>query len=241
MPWAHLIMKVNSLSHIFNVATTVTLMDVPCLWASLVTQTVKNLPAKQETWVQSIFTRLFCFIVLCNVMFFSVVMYGCELDYKESWVPKNWCFWTVVLEETLESPLDCKEIQPVHPKGNQSWIFIGRIDAEAELQYFGHLMWRADSLEKTLMLERLKAGEGDDRGWDGWMASPTQLSWVWANSESWWWTEKPGLLQSLGSKRVRYDWATELNWIDTVSKDFWFIKSHLVLVLQVLWTYVLSK
>ena len=84
MPWAHLIMKVNSLSHIFNVATTVTLMDVPCLWASLVTQTVKNLPAKQETWVQSIFTRLFCFIVLCNVMFFSVVMYGCELDYKKA-------------------------------------------------------------------------------------------------------------------------------------------------------------
>ena len=75
-----------------------------------------------------------------------------ELDYKESLVPKNWCFWTVVLEKTLESPLDCKEVQPVHSKGNQSWVFIGRTDVEAELQYFGHLMRRVDSLEKTLML-----------------------------------------------------------------------------------------
>ena len=73
-----------------------------------------------------------------------------ELDCEESWVPKNWCFLTVVLEKTLESPLDCKEIQPVHPKGDQSWLFIGRTDAEAETPI--HLMWRADSLEKTLML-----------------------------------------------------------------------------------------
>ena len=79
-----------------------------------------------------------------------------ELDYEESRAPKNWCFWTVVLEKTLESPLDCKEIQPVHPKGNQSWIFIGRTDAEAKLQYFGHLMWRTDSLEKTLMLWKIE-------------------------------------------------------------------------------------
>ena len=75
-----------------------------------------------------------------------------DLDHKEGWVPKNWCFWTVVLEKTLESPLDCKETQPVYPKGNQSWIFIGRTDAKVKLQYFGHLMWRTDSLEKTLKL-----------------------------------------------------------------------------------------
>ena len=81
-----------------------------------------------------------------------------ELDYKESWVLKNWCFWTVVLEKALESPLDCKEIQPAHPKGNQSWIFIGRIDAEAETPYFGHLMWRTDSLGKTLMLGKIEGG-----------------------------------------------------------------------------------
>ena len=79
-----------------------------------------------------------------------------ELDYKESWVPKNWCFWTVVLEKTLESPLDCKEIQLINPKGNQSWIFTGRTDAEAETQILGHLTWRTDSLEKTLMLGKIK-------------------------------------------------------------------------------------
>ena len=79
-----------------------------------------------------------------------------ELDYKESWVPKNLCFWIVVLERTVESPLDCKEIQPVHPKGNQSWIFIGRTDAETEAPNFGHLMRRTDSLEKILMLGKIK-------------------------------------------------------------------------------------
>ena len=79
-----------------------------------------------------------------------------ELDHKESWALKNWCFWTVVLEKTLESPLDCKEIQTVHPKGNQTWIFIGRTDLKLKLQYFGHMMRRADSFEKTLMLGKIK-------------------------------------------------------------------------------------
>ena len=73
---------------------------------------------------------------LIKAMVFPVVMNGCEMDYKESWAPKNWCFLPVVLEKTLESPLDCKEIQPVHPKGNQSWIFIGKTDAEAETPIF---------------------------------------------------------------------------------------------------------
>jgi len=82
-----------------------------------------------------------------------------ELDYKESWVLKNWCFWTVVLEKTLESPLDGKEIQPVHPKGNQSWIIIGKTDIELKLQYFGHLMRRTDSFEKTLMLGMIEGGK----------------------------------------------------------------------------------
>ena len=85
--------------------------------------------------------------------FSSSLVWMWELDYKESGAPKNWCFWTVVLEKTLESPLDCKEIQPVHPKGNQSWIFIGRTDAEAEL---GHVMWRTDPFEKTLMLGKIE-------------------------------------------------------------------------------------
>ena len=79
-----------------------------------------------------------------------------ELDCKESWALKNGCFWTMVLEKTLENPLDSKEIQPVHPKGDQSWVFIGRTDAEAETSIFGHLKWRADSLEKTLMLGKIE-------------------------------------------------------------------------------------
>ena len=87
-----------------------------------------------------------------------------ELDYKQSWVLMTWCFWTVVLEKTLESPLDCKKIQPVHLKRDQSWVFIGRTDAEADGgQYFGHLMWSVDSLEKTLMLGRI--GSRRRRGW----------------------------------------------------------------------------
>ena len=122
-----------------------------------------------------------------------------ELDHKESWVQKNWCFWTMALKKTFASPLDCKEIQPVHPKGNQSWKFIGRTNVEAEAPILGHLMQRTDSLEKTLMPGK---NEGDNRGWDGWRASPTQWTWVWVDSRSWWWTRRPGMLQSMGSKRV---------------------------------------
>ena len=135
-----------------------------------------------------------------------------ELDCKESWTPKKWCFWTVVLEKALESPLDCKEIQPVHPKGNQSWVFIGRTDDEAETP----ILWSPDVMnwlikKRPWCWERLKAGrEGDNRGWDGWRASPTQWRWVWVNSGNWWWTGRPGVLQSMGSQRVRHDWVTEL-------------------------------
>ena len=86
-----------------------------------------------------------------------------ELDYKESWTPKNWCFWTVVLEKTLESPLACKEIQPAHSKGDQSWVFIGRTDLKLKLQYSGHLMQRADLFEKTLMLGKIEGRRR--RGW----------------------------------------------------------------------------
>ena len=132
------------------------------------------------------------------------------LNHKESWVLKNQCFWTVVLEKTLESPLDSK-IKPVNPKGNQPQILIGRTDAEAEAP----ILWppdvrRASSLEKTWCWERLRAGgEGDDRGWDGWMASPTHWTWVWANSGRWWRTGKPGTLQSMGSQRAVQDLVTE--------------------------------
>ena len=133
-----------------------------------------------------------------------------QLDYKDDWVLKNWCFWTVVLEKTPESPLDSKEIQPVHPKGDQSWIFIGRTDAEAETP----VLWSRDARnwliwKRPWCWERLRAGgEGDDRGWDSWMVSLTQRTWVWVDSGSWWWTGRPGMLQFMGSQRVGHDWAT---------------------------------
>ena len=92
--------------------------------------------------------------------FFSGHVWMWELDYKESWALKNWCFWTVVLENTLESALDCKGIQPVHSTGNQSWIFTESTDAEAESPIYGHLVWSTDSFEKTLMLGMI---EGERR------------------------------------------------------------------------------
>ena len=133
---------------------------------------------------------------------------------KERWAQKNWCFWTVVLEKTLESPLDCKEIKPLNPKRNQSWIFIGRTDAEAGAPILwppdvkNWLIWKDPDVGKDWRQE----GEGDNRGWDGWMASLIQQIWIWAGSGTWWWTGKPGMLQSIWSKRVGHDWATELNW-----------------------------
>ena len=138
-----------------------------------------------------------------------------ELDYKESWALKNWWFWTVVLEKTLESPLDWKEIQPVHPKGDQSWVFFGRTDIEAETNTLADWCEELTHWKRPWCWERLRAGgEGDNRGWDGWMASPTQWTWVWVNSGSWWWTGRPGVLQFMGSQRVGHDWVTELNWND---------------------------
>ena len=107
--------------------------------------------------------------------FFSSHVSIWELDHKENWALKNWCFWTVVLEKTLESPLNCKEIQPVHPTGNQSWIFTGRTDAEAETPILWPLMQRTDSLEKTLMLGKIEGGrrrptEDEMVGWHHWLS-----------------------------------------------------------------------
>ena len=119
-------------------------------------------------------------------------------------------------EKTLESPLDFKEIQLVHPKGNQSWIFISRTDAEAETPIL-LTTWCKEltQLKKPWCWERLKAGgEGDNRGWDVWMASLTRWTWVWASSGSWWRTGKPGVLQSMVLKRVGHDCVTELNWTE---------------------------
>ena len=135
-----------------------------------------------------------------------------DLDHKESWVPKNRCFWTVVLYKTLESPLDCKEIKPANPKGRHPWIFIGRSEAETPI------LWPPDA-KSWLIGKDPDAGkdwrweEKGTRGWDGWMASLTWWIWVWVSFRSWWWTGRPGVLarQSMG-RRVGHNWGTGLNW-----------------------------
>ena len=158
-------------------------------------------------------------VCLVKAMVFPVVMYGCE-----SWTVEkagaeelmllncgvgedSWKFLS-----SLSSLKDCKEIQPVYPKGDQSWIFTGRTDAEAETPILGCLMWRTDSFEKTLNLGKIESRkEGHDRGWDGWMASLTQWTWVcrlWELVMD----RRPGVLQSMGSQRARHNWVTELNW-----------------------------
>ena len=132
-------------------------------------------------------------------------------------------------QKTLESPLDCKEIQPVHPKGHQSWVFIGRTHAEAEAPILRRpdmknwLIWKAPDAGKDW-----REVEKGTRGWDGWMASPTQWTWVWEDSGSWWWTGKPSVLWSMGSQRVGHDWVTKLNWILFFFLSFIFL-SHLIL------------
>ena len=122
--------------------------------------------------------------------------------------------WTVVLEKTLESPLNCKEIQPVHSEGDQPWEFFGGNDAKAETPVLRPPHAKSWLIGKDWCWEGLGAGgEGDDGGWDGWMAWLTRWTWVWVNSRSWWWTGRPGVLRFMGLQRVGNDWATELNWI----------------------------
>ena len=121
-----------------------------------------------------------------------------------------WCW------RRLESLLDCKEIKPVHPKGNQSWIFIGRSHAEAEAL----ILWPPDAKnwligqDPDVAKNWRQEEKGWDRGWDSWMSSPTWWTWVWAISGGWWWTGKAGVLQSMGSQRVGHNWVTELKWTD---------------------------
>ena len=160
-----------------------------------------------------------------------------ELDCEESWAPKDWCFWTVVLEKALESPLDCKEIQPVHSKGDQSWIFIGRTDTETETL----ILWPTHA-KSWLTGKDPDAGRDWGRKrrgrqrWDGWMASLTQWTWVWVNSGSWWWTGRPGVLQFMGSQRVGRDWATELNWTEGIQQ-----RDSVICIFQIILCYRLLQ
>ena len=141
-----------------------------------------------------------------------------ELDHNESWALKNWCFWTVVLEKTLESPLDCKEIQPVHPKISVLNIHLKDWCWHWNCHTLATCCKELTHLKRPWCWERFKVeGKGNDRGWDGWMASPTQWTWVCVNSRSWWQRGRPCVLQSMGSQIVGHNWATELNWTDDVS------------------------
>ena len=149
-------------------------------------------------------------------MVFPVLIYVCEswtIKKAQHW--RYWWFWTIVLEKTLESLLDCKEIQPVHPKGNQSWIFIWK-DWCWNWSSNDLATWCVEltKLKRPWFWERLKVGgEGDERGWDGWMASPSRWTWVWVSSRSCWWIGKLDVLLFMGSQRVGHYWATELNCI----------------------------
>ena len=156
---------------------------------------------------------------LVKAMVFPVVMYGCE-----SWTIKKaecrridafelWCWWRL-----LRVPWTARRSnQSILKEISLEYSLEGLI-LKLKLQYFGHLMQKADHWKRPWSWERLKArGEGEEgegRGWDGWMPSPTLWTWVWASSGSWWWTGKPGMLQCMGSQRVRHSWATELNWTD---------------------------
>ena len=134
-----------------------------------------------------------------------------ELDHEEGWAPKNWCFWTVVLEKTLKSPLDCKRIQPVKPKWNQSQIFIGKTDAEVEAP----VVWPNDAKSQFIRKDpdagkdwgQKEKGATEDEmvGWHHWLS----WTWIWTNSGRQWRTGKPGVLQSMGSQRVRHNLEPE--------------------------------
>ena len=135
-----------------------------------------------------------------------------ELDYKESWAQMKWCFWTVVLRRLLRVPWTARRfnksvIKEISPEYSLEGLML-----KLKLYYFGHLMGRADSLEKTLMLGKIEGRRRRGRQRMRWLASPTQCTWAWVDSGSWWWTGRPGMLWFMESRRVGHDWVTELTW-----------------------------
>ena len=136
-----------------------------------------------------------------------------ELDYKKSWALRNWCFWTVVLDKTLESPWTARRSKQSILKEISPEYSLEGLMLKLKLQSLATWCKELTHLQWLCWWERFKArGEGDDRGWGGWMTSPIQWTWDWVSSGSWWWTGEPGVLQSMESQIVGYDWVTELNW-----------------------------
>ena len=145
-----------------------------------------------------------------------------ELDYEESWVSKNWCFWTVVLEKTLESALDCKEIQPVHPTGISPGCSLEGLMMKLQLQYFGHQMRRVDSFEKTLMLGKIEGRRRRGQHSIRWLHGITDsMDMGWVDSRSWWWTGRPGVLWFMGSQSRTWlsDWTEGLGRLNNLLKN----------------------
>ena len=132
-----------------------------------------------------------------------------KFDYKESWTLRNWCFELWCWRRLLRVPWTARRSNQSIRKISPGCSLVGLM-LKLKLQYFGHHFKCADSLEKPWCWERLRAGEGDDRGWGGWLASLTQWTWVWVDSGSWWWTGRPGVLWFMGSQRVGHNWVTEL-------------------------------
>ena len=157
---------------------------------------------------------------LVKAMVFPVVTYGCEswtIKKAECWkidAFKLWCWRRLLRVPWTTRRSNQSTLKEISPECSLEGLML-----KLKLQYSGHLMWRTDSLEKTLMLGKIEGRRRrNNKGWDGWMASPTRWTWVWVDSGSWWWTGRPGVLRFTGSKRVRHDWATKLNWT-TVTND----------------------
>ena len=168
---------------------------------------------------------------LVKTLFFPVVRFGCEswtIKKSDHWRTDDfelWCWRRLLRVPWIARRSNQFILKEISPEYSLEGLML-----KLKLQYFGHLMQRTYSLEKTLMLGKMVGGERDGRGWDGWVTSPTWWTWIWVGSGSWWWTGKPGVLWSIGSQRVGHDWVTELNWIYIYIHTYIHTYMHYILV-----------